>query len=88
MPPGLRQLVIWLFTKKVGLLDKANSKATLRSVTIRAVQSAVVVTAFFFLLGKPWFRAAWPITLPVCLLAGAAIGALYEWQVREDDNSS
>ncbi len=74
----LRTLLVWLFTHKVGFFDKTNPRATALSVLLSAVQSAIVVTAAFFVLCKQEWRAAWPFVL----LLGAGIGALAEWQRR------
>jgi CDP-diglyceride synthetase len=75
--------------RRWGLLDKHNPKATWRSVLLRAIQAAVVGAVVFFLLFKPAWREAWPVTLPIWCLLCAFVGALIEWQVPrgadEDD---
>jgi hypothetical protein len=68
----------------MGLLDKINPKATGRTVFKRSVQAILVGTAFFFLLFKPPFREAWPVTLPIWVLLGAAVGGVCEWQVPDE----
>jgi hypothetical protein len=35
----------------------------------------------FFLLFKPAWREAWPVTLPIWCLLCAFVGAVIEWQV-------
>ena len=71
----------------MGLLEKTNPKATLRSVLLRAIQAAAVGTFVFFLAFKPMYREAWPVTLPIWCLLCALVGAVFEWQVpREPDD--
>jgi hypothetical protein len=65
----------------MGLFDKTNPKATLRSVLLRAIQFGVVGAIVFFLAFKPAWREAWPITLPIWCLLCALVGAVVEWQV-------
>lgn len=65
----------------MGLLDRTNPKATLRSVLLRAIQAAVVGVVVFFVAFKPSYREAWPIALPIWCLLCAFVGAVVEWQV-------
>jgi len=71
----------------MGLLEKNNPKATLRSVLLRAIQAATLGAFVFFLMFKPVYREAWPVTLPIWCLLCAFVGAVVEWQVpREPDD--
>jgi hypothetical protein len=65
----------------MGLFDKINPKATAKSVLLRAIQFAVLGAVAFFLLFKPAWREAWPISLPIWCLLCAFVGAVIEWQV-------
>jgi hypothetical protein len=65
----------------MGLLDRTNPKATLRSVLLRSVQTAVVGAVVFFLAFKPMYREMWRVTLPIWCLLCAFVGAVVEWQV-------
>jgi hypothetical protein len=75
----------------MGLLDKTNPRATRRSVLLKSTVSAVVGAIVFLLAFKPAYRAAWRVALPIWVLLCAGVGALWEWQVRDesdvDDNS-
>jgi hypothetical protein len=63
------------------LLDKINPTATLRSVLLRAIQTAVVGAVVFFLAFQPMYREMWRVTLPIWCLLCAFVGAVFEWQV-------
>lgn len=73
----------------MGLLEKSNPKATLRSVLLRGIQAAAVGAVVFFIAFKPMYREVWPIALPIWCLLCALVGAVFEWQVPrrldEDD---
>jgi hypothetical protein len=67
----------------MGLLDKTNPNATLRSVLRRGAISAAV-GALFFLCFKPMHREAWRVVLPIWCFLCALVGALCEWQVGDE----
>lgn len=73
-----------LLTRRVGLLDKRNPKATLRSVLIRAAVAAAIGSIAFLILFRHSSREAWMIGFPLWVLLNAAIGALAEWQIGDD----
>ena len=64
----------------MGLLDKKNPKATAGSVLGHALVCGIAGAIVFFLLFKPSYQEAWPVTLPVWVLLCAGVGALWEWQ--------
>jgi hypothetical protein len=68
----------------MGLLEKTNPRATLRSVVWRAVQAAAIGAIVFFLACKPAVREAWPVALPIWCLLCAFVGGLVEWQVGDE----
>ena len=71
----------------MGLLEKNNPKAALRSLLLQAIQAATVGAVVFFVAFKPVYREAWPVTLPIWCLLCAFVGAVFEWQVpREPDD--
>ena len=65
----------------MGLLEKTNPKATLRSVLLRANPGRGRGAVVFFIAFKPMYREAWPVTLPIWCLLCALVGAVFEWQV-------
>jgi hypothetical protein len=69
----------------LGLLDKANPLATRESVIRQAWiwgTVGIVVGLAYGLWKQPEF-SGWPILVPLAGLAGAAIGALMEWQMDD-----
>jgi hypothetical protein len=72
----------------MGLFDKTNPKATLASVAVWAIGGAmggpILLTFNFWLKGWSWSASYW---LPILLaaVAGAASGALVEWQLDDSD---
>jgi hypothetical protein len=68
----------------MGLLDKTNPKATLRSVLVASATSAIVGAVVFFVAFKAQYIKAWPVTLPIWLVLCASVGAIWEWQVSND----
>lgn len=72
----------------MGLLDKTNPKATRTSVIRGAIIGAVLVPAFFFALGKPSVREHGRALLPAFAILGAAVAAIFEWQVDDSTDES
>jgi hypothetical protein len=71
----------------MGLLEKANPRATLRSVLLQAIQAATLGAVVLFVTFKPVYCEAWPVTLPIWCLLCAFVGAVFEWQLpREPDD--
>jgi hypothetical protein len=62
----------------MGLLDKTNPHATRRNVLMNAIQNAMTVPLLVFIIGKPYAREHWRITMPLFTLLGAGIGGLWE----------
>lgn len=73
----------------MGLLSKTNPKATFRSVLRRAVLQLIIGAALYllFCLWNEKLRAIWPLALPLWALGCALVGALFEWQIAEEDDS-
>ena len=67
----------------MGLMDKTNPNATRRSVLRESLISAITTPLVVFVISKPAFRRHWRVTLPITILIGAGIGALWEWQVDD-----
>ena len=67
----------------MSLLEKTNPHATRRSVLRNAIQGALTVPLFIFIIGKPYVREHYRITMPLFTLLGAGIGGLWEWQVDD-----
>lgn len=69
----------------MGLLDKTNPFATRESVVRHAKIFGVfaAVCCGIYMIGRPSLRENWWIWLPLCSAAGAALGALMEWQLDD-----
>ena len=69
----------------MGLLVKTNPTATRESVIRHAIISSFLA-AIVYLIAAVWTPALldyWLILLPVAMTAGAALGALMEWQLDD-----
>jgi hypothetical protein len=72
----------------MGLLDQTNPNATSRSVAAHAIGWGVVAIVAYYIacIWYPSFREGWFIKLPGCILFGAAVGGLMEWQLDDADD--
>lgn len=68
------------------MMEKLNPKATWLTVAWASLRGIVVGLLIFWLLFKPEWKAAWPVTLPLWLLLCAFVFAVFEWQVPDDDD--
>lgn len=71
----------------MGFLSKANPKATWKSVLRSALMSAAIGLAIYgIVIYRNQWLDEWPLKLMICAVLCASVGALFEWQVSDDDS--
>jgi hypothetical protein len=70
----------------MGLLTKTNPKATWQTVVRHSVVTSLVGTCMYasILWWNGWWRDL-PIKLSICAMLLLFVGALWEWQVPDND---
>ena len=74
--------------KRLRFLSKCNRRATSKSVLRKALLTSLggAGLRIFGALTKEGFWKTWPIALPALMLSGAISGAIFEWQVPNEDD--
>lgn len=75
--------------RRIGLLSRTNPKATARSVLRRSLLTVITATILWgvclWLRPNPKWQPTWS-AFAAWLTIAAGVGAIYEWQVVEDDD--